>query len=395
MKFTYTHTKYTCYLAYTTSALINNFPPLLFAAFTRDYGLTLGQLGAMLVINFITQMLLDFLGARFIDKIGYRVSIVTANILAALGFLMMAFLPSVTGAPYASLCVSTVIYAVGSGIIEVLVSPIVEALPLDGKSSQMSLLHSFYCWGSVLVILLSTIFFKIFGLKNRVVLTCLWAILPIVSAILFSVVPIKPLVEDEADKVGLRKLAAMPNFILYMVLMTSAGAAELAVAQWASLFAESGLGVSKAVGDLLGPCMFAVFMGVSRVLYACFHKKWRLGDFIAVCAGGCVLSYMIITLSPNPLVSLAGCALCGFFVGIMWPGVLSLASANIPGGGTALFGILAFAGDIGCTLGPEVVALTSGFGIFESPLRTGILCAAVFPLITLAAISILKFKKAV
>lgn len=382
MKLTYIHTKRVCYMAYITSALVNNFAPLLFLTFQRSFGLSINQIGLLVAANFITQMLVDFLGANFIDRAGYRASVIFANILAAAGFWIMALLPGIMSDKFAALIIATVVYAVGSGILEVLISPMLEALPLRSKSSEMSVLHSFYCWGSVIVIALSSLFFSVFGTERWQLLTVLWTVIPLATMVMFCFVPVRALEEDRENG-GLRELFSSRILWLFMLLMTASGATELAIAQWASMFAEDGLGVSKTVGDLLGPCMFAVLMGLSRVLYAVFHKHWKLRRFIVICSAGCIGAYFITVFGSNPLVSLAGCALCGFFVGILWPGTLSLAARHTNFKGTAMFGILALSGDIGCTLGPAVVAAGAKLGIFASPIRSGILCASVFPIIML------------
>lgn len=391
MKLTYRHTQYTCYLAYITGALVNNFPSLLFVTFQRVFNISLSQLAFLITANFLTQMIVDFLGANLIDRIGYKVSIISGNLFAALGIVFMACLPAVMENKLLALLISTVVYAIGSGINEVLISPIIEALPIKGKSSAMSILHSFYCWGCVIVIGLSTLFFHFFSTDKWQILTMLWAIVPIITVILFSVVPIYPL-NKNGEKSSVKSVFKMKYFPLFMLLMTCSGASEVSIAQWASLFAEEGLGVSKTVGDLLGPCLFAVLMGIGRVMYAVISKKFDLIKFMMLCSIGCIISYLVITLSPNPFVSLAGCAMCGFFVAIAWPGMLSLAASHYKSGSAAMFGILALSGDIGCFLGPEVVALTSNLAIFSSPLKTGIFCAIVFPALMLAGIVVLKKK---
>ena len=391
MKLTYKHTQYTCYLAYITGALVNNFTPLLFLTFQKTFGISLTQLALLITTNFITQMIVDFLGANLVDRIGYRVSIVAGNLSAALGMLFLAFLPSVMENKLTALFLATVVYAIGSGINEVLISPILEALPIKAKTSAMSMLHSFYCWGCVIVIGLSTLFFHFFSTEKWQVLTCLWTIVPVLTVIMFLVVPIYPLGKD-GEKSSVKSLFKMKYFWLFMLLMTCSGASELSIAQWASLFAEEGLKVSKTVGDLLGPCLFAVLMGIGRVMYAVFSKKWDLMKFMIFCGAGCILSYLVTTLFENPFISLIGCAMCGFFVAIAWPGMLSLAAGHYKTGGTAMFGILALSGDIGCFLGPEVVALTSKLALFDSPLKTGIFCSIIFPVIMLVSILILKKK---
>lgn len=391
MKLTYKHTQYTCYLAYITGALVNNFAPLLFLTFQKTFGVSLTQLALLITANFITQMIVDFVGANIVDKIGYRISVVSGNVFAALGLLLMAFLPGFMENKLPALLIATVTYAVGSGINEVLISPILEALPIKEKSSAMSMLHSFYCWGCVIVISLSTLFFHFFSTEKWQLLTCIWTIVPVLTVIMFLIVPIYSL-EKEGEKSNVKTVFSMKYFWLFMLLMTCSGAAELSIAQWASLFAEEGLGVSKTVGDLLGPCLFAVLMGIGRVAYALFSKKWNLMKFMIFCSVGCILSYLVTTLPSNPFVSLIGCAMCGFFVAISWPGMLSLAASHYKAGGTAMFGILALSGDIGCFLGPEVVALCSKLDFLNSPIKSGILCSAIFPVIMLVSIIILNKK---
>lgn len=391
MKLNHIHTKYTCYIAYITGALVNNYAPLLFLTFQKSFGISMRQLAFLITTNFLTQMLVDFLGANFVDRIGYRRSVVGANFFAALGMFFMAFLPSVMENKLLALVIATVFYAVGSGLNEVLISPILEALPLKNKSSAMSMLHSFYSWGCVIVISLSTLFFHFFSTARWQILTYLWTIVPILTTLLFLVVPLYDL-QAEGEKTSVKSVFAMKHFWLFMLLMTCSGATELGIAQWASMFAEEGLKVSKTVGDLLGPLLFAVLMGFARVLYAVFHEKWNLVKFMIICSFGCIISYLLATLTPSAALSLIGCAMCGFFVAITWPGMISLAASHYKSGGTAMFGILALSGDIGCFLGPEVVALTSELGILSSPISTGIFCATVFPVIMLAAILYLRKK---
>lgn len=394
MKLTYTHTKYTCYLSYIVSALINNYAPLLFITFQKSFGISTEQIGILVTANFTTQMLVDFLGANFIDKIGYRTSMAAANFLAALGLVFMVVLTEIMSAKYTALIISTVIYAVGSGLLEVLVSPIIQSIPTKSKNSAMSMLHSFYCWGCVIVIGISSLFFRTVGIEFWRILTLLWATVPFIVMIMFLFVPVSTL-SDENKNSTVKSMFSSKLFWLFFVLMISSGASEQAISQWASLFSESALKVSKTVGDLLGPCMFAVLMGSARSLYAIFGSKWNLKRLLTMCSVLCIASYLVTALCPNSMISLAGCAICGFAVGIAWPGVLSLASHEIGYAGTAMFGILALGGDIGCFSGPETVALGSSFfSIFGSPIRAGILLAAVFPVIMLIGITVLNFIKA-
>lgn len=374
----YKHTINACYIGYITQAVVNNFAPLLFLTFQRSYGISLGKISFLVTVNFGVQLLVDFLAAHFVDRIGYRISIVTAHILAAVGLIGLALFPQMMEDSYSGLMAAIILYAVGGGLLEVLVSPIVEACPTERKAAAMSLLHSFYCWGHMGVVILSTAFFYLFGIDQWQVLAVIWAAVPLANALYFFLVPIRTLAEEE-EGLSIRRLSGKMVFWILMVLMICAGASEQAVSQWASAFAKSGLHVSKSVGDLAGPCAFAFFMGVSRVVSAKYSDRISLERIMLGSGGLCVVSYLLIALSPWPVLSLAGCALCGFAVGALWPSTFSLAMKKIPGGGTAMFALFALAGDIGCAGGPLVVGRISG--VFGDDLRIGILAALVFPVI--------------
>ena len=374
------HTVRACYAGYITQAAVNNFAPLLFLTFQREYGIPLTQIGVLITVNFFTQLMTDLLSAKFADRIGYRKCAVGAHIFAAVGLLGLGIFPEIFPTPFTGLIAAVILYAVGGGLIEVLVSPIVEACPGDAKSGAMSLLHSFYCWGQVLTVLVSTLFFRIFGIDNRIWLALIWAVIPALNAVYFCFVPINPITE-EGTGLSARQLFRDRRFLLLMLLMVCAGASELAVSQWASAFAESALHVSKTVGDIAGPCAFAVLMGTARAIYGKNSEKIPLRHMMAGSAALCIVTYLMISLSPSPVISLAGCALCGMSVGILWPGTFSLASKTIPEGGTAMFAYLALAGDLGCLAGPEVVSLLS-----ENGLKTGILAAVIFPVIMLIGV---------
>lgn len=392
MKFTYKHTRLACYCSYICGAVVNNFTPLLFIIFQSRFGLTMGQLSFLITLNFGVQMTVDFLGANYVDKIGYKKSIVAANVFAAAGLAMLGLLPLVMP-PYIGLMIAVVAYAIGSGLLEVLVSPIVEALPTGGKAASMSFLHSFYCWGQVLTVLVTTAFFSVFGQESWLVICCLWAVLPALTAMLFTRVPINSFTNEEI-KIPIRRLFGMKIFWIFLILMLCSGASELAMAQWASLFAETALGVSKTVGDLFGPCMFAVAMGISRVLYGKVAHKVNLASYIILSSVLCAVSYSLASLSGNSAFALLGCALCGFSVGVMWPGVLSIAAGRCPEGGTALFALLAMAGDVGCFAGPGLAALVSEqFTLNGSPLKAGLFGCILFPILLILGTLILKKMK--
>lgn len=365
-----------CYIGYISQAIVNNFYPLLFILFQEKFGITLSQLSLLITANFGTQLLVDILCSRFADRIGYRRCVVTAHFFCAAGLVLLAVLPFALP-PFAGLLVATVTSAIGGGTIEVVVSPIIEACPNDNKAGAMSLLHSFYCWGQMAVVLISTLVFKVAGISSWRFLVVFWAVIPFVNAFLYMRVPINTLPKEE--KGGTRKLLKQKMFWIFMLMMLCAGAAELAMSQWASAFAESGLKVSKASGDLLGPCMFALFMGISRVFYGKFGEKIRLSSFMAISAALCVLSYLIAAFSPVPLIAFMGCALCGFSVGIMWPGTYSLGAKAMPLGGTAMFALFALGGDSGCTLGPALAGqISSAFG---SDIKMGFAFSTAFPLL--------------
>ncbi len=373
---TFRHTIYASYLGYITQAIVNNLAPLLFLIFQDAMGLSLEKITFLVTANFCIQLTVDLLSAKFVDRIGYRRCAVAAHVLSGAGLVGMAVFPFMTGDPYAGLLGAAFLYAIGGGLIEVLISPIVEACPTDNKAAAMSLLHSFYCWGTVAVVGLSTGFLALFGKGSWRALCCLWAVLPLANAVLFCRVPIAALTEKDQG-MSLRELAGQRMFWIFLALMVTAGASEQAMSQWASAFAESGLGVTKAAGDLAGPCFFSVFMGLARTVYAKKEDKLPLLTAIPVCGALCVIAYALAAFSPSPVTALLGCGLCGLSVGIFWPGVFSLASARFPRGGTALFALLALGGDIGCGGGPTLVGLAAG--AFGDSLRAGLAAALIFP----------------
>lgn len=379
----YTHTIYASYIGYITQAIINNFAPLLFLTFAADYELTLDKITMITTINFLVQLGVDFISAKVIDKVGYRPAILTAHLCSALGLIAMAVLPELLPSAYVGLLMAVVLYAIGGGIIEVLISPIVEACPTTKKEAAMSLLHSFYCWGHVGVVVVSTVFFSVFGVEKWKILACIWAIVPLANIVYFSLVPIYTIVE-ESDRLSLGKLLRQKVFWLLILLMVCAGASEQAMSQWASAFAESALKVSKTVGDLAGPCAFAIFMGTARAIYGKYSNKIPLKKMMAGSAILCIACYLIAARSGNPLIGLIGCACCGFSVGIFWPGTFSIAALRLPGGGTAMYALMALAGDLGCSSGPTVVGLAAN--AFGGDLKVGLLLALIFPAVMLLGI---------
>lgn len=392
MQRSFKRTVYACYIGYITQGIVNNLAPLLFITFISLEWVSLSGVTLLTTVNFAMQLLVDLLSAYFVDRIGYRVSIVMAHFLSAFGLIGMAVLPGILPSPFAGLIISVIMYAVGGGLLEVLVSPIVEACPSENKEKAMSLLHSFYCWGVVLVVSLSTLYLWAFGRDSWRILCFLWSAVPLFNAFFFMTVPIVTLTE-KGEGMTLKELFSQKMFLIFALMMFAAGASELAMAQWASAFAESSLRVSKAFGDIAGPCAFAMLMGVSRMVYAKFSDKLRINAYLVFCGCLCLCGYLLTSLCEVPIVSLIGCGICGFSVGVMWPGVYSLASKSLPRGGTALFAMLALAGDLGCSGGPTLVGAVSS--LRNDSLRAGLFAAIVFPLLMILGVFLLGKRKSV
>lgn len=383
----YKKTLFACYLGFITQAIAANFAPLLFLKFHKDYAIPLGKIALISTMFFLTQLIVDILCARFVDRIGYRKCVVASELCSAAGLVGLAFLPELFRDPFTGIIISVIVYAVGSGLIEVLCSPIVEACPFEHKEAVMSLLHSFYCWGSVGVVLLSTLFFAVFGIDRWKWLACAWSLVPLYNIYNFATCPIEHLVEDgEGMKIG--SLFRVPVFWVAIILMVCAGASELSMAQWASAYAESAIGLSKSAGDLAGPCMFAVTMGISRVIYGKYGDRMNLMSFMFGSGSLCLLCYVMASVSSNPLIGLIGCIVCGFSVGIMWPGTISISSRQLPAGGTAMFALLAMAGDLGGAFGPGLVGNITQHA--DDNLQKGMLAGCVFPLVLVISLLVMQ-----
>ncbi len=387
----YNKTITACFTGYIVQAIVNNFVPLLFLTFQRTYHIPLSQITLLVTFNFGIQLLVDLLSVSFVDKIGYRVSMVIAHILAAVGIVLLTFLPELLPSTFAGILIAVMVYAIGGGLLEVLVSPVVEACPSDNKEKAMSMLHSFYCWGHVGVVLFSTLFFQIFAISNWKVLAVIWAVVPLVNAFVFTKVPMAALMEEGEIGLSLKDLLGMKLFWILLIMMVCAGASEQAVSQWASTFAEKGLGVSKTIGDLAGPMAFAVLMGSSRAFYGKYGDRINLDKFMIYSSLLCILSYLGVSLLQMPQLNLIACAVCGLSVGIMWPGTFSKASAALPKGGTAMFALLALGGDVGCSGGPTLVGMISG--MMGDNLKIGILAGVIFPSLLLTGIILCRKRE--
>lgn len=400
-------TVFACYRGYITQGIVNNLSPLFFVLFQNKFGISYSLISALILCNFVTQVITDMLSVKYVDRIGYRKSAVIAHALAFLGLVMQGTLPNVLPAPYVGLVLATIVNGVGGGLIEVIISPIVDSCPGDAKASAMSLLHSFYCWGQVGVVLITTLLLRLIGEDLWFIIPILWSLLPLYNLFRFLKVPLMPTVPEE-EKTPLKTLFTSKIFLVALLLMLCAGASELAMSQWSSLFAERALGVTKVIGDLLGPCLFAVFMGIGRTIYGVWGEKIHLTGAIVFCAALCILCYLGAALFENPWLSLLSCALCGFSVSLMWPGTFSLTSAAYPKGGTAMFGILAVLGDVGCSVGPALMGAVSGavsgnakiaasfpnLTADQLGLKSGMLFSAVFPAFILIGVLLLtRFHK--
>lgn len=400
-------TVFACYRGYITQGIVNNLSPLFFVLFQNKFGISYSLISALILCNFVTQVITDMLSVKYVDRIGYRKSAVIAHALAFLGLVMQGTLPNVLPAPYVGLVLATIVNGVGGGLIEVIISPIVDSCPGDAKASAMSLLHSFYCWGQVGVVLITTLLLRLIGEDLWFIIPILWSLLPLYNLFRFLKVPLMPTVPEE-EKTPLKTLFTSKIFLVALLLMLCAGASELAMSQWSSLFAERALGVTKVIGDLLGPCLFAVFMGIGRTIHGVWGEKIHLTGAMVFCAALCILCYLGTALFENPWLSLLSCALCGFSVSLMWPGTFSLTSAAYPKGGTAMFGILAVLGDVGCSVGPALMGAVSGavsgnaniaasfpnLTADQLGLKSGMLFSAVFPAFILIGVLLLtRFHK--
>ncbi len=392
MEMNYKKTITACFIGYIVQATVNNFAPLLFLTFQNTYDIPLTKITLFITVNFVIQLLVDLSSVKFVDKIGYRAGMLLAHACVFAGFVLMTILPDILPDPFIGLLISLIIYAAGGGLLEVLVSPVVESCPTDNKEKAMSLLHSFYCWGQVSVVLISTVFFALFGTQNWKIMALFWALIPLFNGIFFLKVPMASLIEEGGKGLSLVQLFKNKIFWILLVMMLCAGAAEQGVNQWASTFAEQGLGVSKTIGDLAGPMAFAAIMGISRAFYGKFGDKIDLSRFMTGSTILCIISYLIIALSSSPVFSLLGFGLCGLSVGILWPGSFSKASAAIRNGGTAMFAMLALAGDVGCAGGPAVVGFCTS--VLNGNFHKGILVGIIFPICMLVSILLVSKRKA-
>lgn len=405
MKYSYKHTLRACYVGYITQAIVNNLAPILFIIFQKEYSISFEEIGRLILINFATQTFADIIAIRYVDKLGYRKSAILAHIFCAFGLIGLSVLPQLISSPYIGLIIAVMIYALGGGILEVLVSPIVDSIPGDEKEAAMSLLHSFYCWGQMGVVLITTILLKLIGNDMWIVIPIIWAIIPIYNGFKFIKVPLIPPLPHE-EKISIKELLNSKQILVAFMLMLCAGSSELTMSQWSSIFAEKGLNVPKFIGDIAGPCMFAIFMGTGRLLYGIWGSKINLRNALFRSGILCIICYGVVVFSPWPIISLIACAVTGISVSLMWPGTFSLSAKMYPNGGTAMFGLLAIFGDLGASLGPwfagiisdlsqkstRIVAFWQGYNINmeQIGLKSGLLAAIIFPIMLVVGILLIK-----
>jgi len=392
MKLTYRSTMLACYNGYITQAISINLAPLLYLTFQKEFGLSVGELSALIAFNFFTQLSIDVIASRFAHRMNLRFFTVLAHVLVVVGLAGLSVFPLILP-PYVGLLLAVGLLGLGGGFTEVLISPLLEACPTEGKSGNMSLLHSFYCWGQAAIVLFSGVYFYFFDIEiSWRYLPFLWAIVPLAGAVAFMLVPIYKLPGDSGEKsLGADALFRKPLFFLFLLMMLCAGAGEMTMSQWSSAFAESALHVPKAVGDLLGPCMFALMMGFSRAFYGKFSDRLNLHRLMLIGCVGCAASYLFAAFAPHPAVALFGCALCGLSVGIFWPGILSRAASAFPFGGISMFAILAMAGDLGCLAGPSIAGGIAD--LLGGDLKWAFCFAAVFPVACFAALLLYNGKR--
>lgn len=381
-------TIYGCYLGYVVQGIINNINPLLFVTYQNKLNVSIQAISVLIILNFGLQMAVDIIGAKYIDRIGHRLCMILAHVFTVLGLVSISVLPAILPSPFLGLCIATVLNGIGGGLLEVLVSPIVEAVPGKEKEKAMSLLHSFYCWGCVGFISVSTLLLRAFGTSHWYLLPLIWTILPVINIVVFANVPILKLVE-EGEQLPVKKLVRLRAFPFLILLMLCAGASEMGMSQWASYFAEMGLKVDKTMGDLLGPCFFCILMGIVRTYFGRSEGKMNLHRFIKVSCILCIISYLIAVFAPHPILGLMGCGLCGLSIAIFWPGTFSIAAMTCKAGGTAMFALLALAGDVGCAAGPQLVSIISKI-LPQYGLKAGLLCAIVFPITLFIALFCLE-----
>lgn len=389
-------TKVACYIGYVVQAVVNNLLSLLFVIFNaQPYNISLEKLGSIIFINFAAQLFIDYISVFFTSRFGYKKCVVFAQATSVVGFVLLGFLPRVIE-PYFGILFSILFLAVGSGLIEVLISPIIEALPSDNKASNMSFLHSFYCWGQVLTVIGTTALVFALGNDKWFYIPFVWSIIPFINTLLFTRCDILELENNSAHSSAL-SLLKNKSVYKYMVFMFCAGASEITMVQWSSFFVEKGFGTEKWLGDLIGPCLFAVLMGIGRIGYGILGKKVSLERLLCYFSALCFVCYLVVALSNNGIICALGCAVCGLSVSVMWPGVISLSAEKFHSSGTAIFSLMAMLGDIGCAVGPWILGLIAEYAFdynlgrhlisalninsTQSNMQLGFLICSIFPLI--------------
>ncbi len=384
------HTFRACFMGFFIQSIVCVFTPLLFVIFNTEYKISLPLITMISTVNFVVQFITDGFSIFFLQKIGYRKAGILAHFFAFCGLVILGTVAPRMPNMYLWIMIAVVLYSIGGGLLEVVLSPIIENTPSKSKSGTMSMLHSMFSVGSVATVLLTTIGLKIFGWQSWKYISVMWAILPFLNMIYFFFIPINE-GNENIEREPIWSFFRDRAFWGFLLVMMCGGAAEIGISQWASAFAETSLGISKTAGDVIGPCMFAVMMGVARMLHSRYPHLITLSKAIMYSGILATVCYLGAALVPIPFVALAFCGLCGFAVGIMWPGTLSLATRKYPAAGGTLFAVMALAGDLGCTAGPTAVGFVAS--IFGGNLRTGLLIGAFFPIVMVAGLMALNRKR--
>lgn len=404
----YQLTTISCFVGIFCQAVSSNITAILFIPLMTLYGLSYVHLGLLVGINFTTQVLVDIIASRLVDRYGFRVFVLPSDILAVIGLVLFGLTPVLFDNILTGLVFSTIIFSASCGLQEVMLSPIVNAIPHNDKGPAMALMHSFYAWGQVATIIITTLFLFFFGIENWQVIVFLWALVPLVNFFMFLAAPF-PGVIHENQRMTMRDLILKPFYLVALLAIMGGAATELVMNQWSSTFSEKVLELPKVTGDILGMCGFAVFLGLGRVLYGRYGSKINMNNVLVGSAAAAVVCYIAVAISPLPAISLAACAVCGLAASLLWPGTLVITAEKYPLAGAWIFAILAAAGDIGAASGPfaagvitdltrqmpSILQFAASLQLLpdQFAIRIAILLSAIFPLFTLACHWFLKQRQ--
>lgn len=384
MQQSYTRLKAACYMTNISMAVVCNLPPLLFLTFRSLYGISYSLLGLLVLVNFCTQLGIDLAFSFFSRRFNIPLAVKLTPALTVAGLFLYAVWPWLfPDSVYVGLVVGTVLFSVAAGLAEVLISPVIAALPSKDPDRAMSGLHSAYAWGAVGVVLLGTVLLLVFGMTNWPWLVLLFALVPLTGFVLYMGQTIPPL-QTEEQAGGALRLLRQPGLWLCVLCIFCGGAAEVTMAQWASSYLEQALGISKVWGDVFGVALFSVTLGLGRTLYA---KRGRhIARVLTLGAAGAAVCYLTAAVCDQPLVGLAACAFTGLCVSMLWPGSLVVATDRFPTGGVFIYAMMAAGGDLGASVGPQLVGVITDLtlaagGSEQQGLKLALLGGMLFPLL--------------